>query len=60
MLKPESEGEPGVQVRDTEWLAGAMPEPEREMEVGELGALLVTTAEPEELPAMVGAKTTMK
>ena len=49
----------GAQLRDTLWLTGAAPVPERPSTNGELVALLVTVTLPVTLPAEAGAKATL-
>jgi hypothetical protein len=59
-LKPSNDEELGVQLKVTEWLAGAEPVPVSGMTRGELAALLVTVTLPERLPVVVGANVTLK
>ena len=60
MLKPENVEELGVQLKDTVWLAGAVPVPESATTSGEFGALLTTVTLPGRLPVEVGANVTLK
>jgi hypothetical protein len=54
-LKPRNVEELGVQSKVTEWLTGAVPDPESETASGELAALLVTVTLPIKLPMVIGA-----
>lgn len=60
MLKPANDEELGVQFRVTEWVTGAVPDPDSEIVVGELVALLVIVTLPERVPLVVGANATLK
>src|SRR5260370_41221468 len=60
MLKPENVEEPGVQLNNTVWLAGAAPVPESATTRGEFAALLTTVTLPARLPVEAGAELTLK
>ena len=59
-MKPENVEEPGVQLKATVWLTGAVPVPESATTKGEFVAVLTTVTLPGRLPVEAGANVTLK